>query len=160
MKEAGIHVVVTPVGDRNVLSALEEHDLVLGGEQSGHLIYRAHATTGDGLLAAMFLADSVVRRGHSLDHAARSVMTRFPQVLLNVRTNIKVDNPAQQLEHAIAVATATLGDDGRVLVRASGTEPLVRIMVEAATEDSAYDVARTMADALIAMCGGEIEGGH
>ncbi len=160
MKNANIDVVVTPVGDRNVLSALEEHDLVLGGEQSGHLVYRAHATTGDGLLAAVFLVEYLSRRGRSLDDEAQSVMTRFPQVLVNVRTNVKVDNPAQELEHAIAAAHAALGDDGRILVRASGTEPLVRIMVEASTDTLARDIAQTLADALIATSGGEIEGGH
>jgi phosphoglucosamine mutase len=165
MGDAGIDVVVTPVGDRNVLVAMEEHDLVLGGEQSGHIIYRAHATTGDGLLAALFLCEYLVRRGVAsgdvaLEDEARAAMTRFPQVLINVRTVTKIDNPADVLAHAISAAEATVGDDGRVLVRASGTEPLVRVMVEATSPDRARDVAKSLADAVIATCGGEIDGGH
>jgi phosphoglucosamine mutase len=174
MVAAGVDVVVTPVGDRSVLAAMEEHDLVLGGEQSGHIIYRAHATTGDGLLAALFLCEYLVRRGASsgdvarsdgarkvsLGDVARGSMTRFPQVLVNVRTVTKVENPTQVLEHAIAAAEAAVGNDGRVLVRASGTEPLIRIMVEAADADLARDAAQSLADAVIAVCGGEIDGGH
>jgi len=169
MSAAGVDVVVTPVGDRNVLAAMEEHDLVLGGEQSGHIIYRAHATTGDGLLAALFLCEYLVRRGASqgdgvrkvsLTDVAQKAMTRFPQVLVNVRTVTKVDNPTHVLEHAIAAAEAAVGNDGRVLVRASGTEPLIRIMVEAANANLARDAAQSLADAVIAVCGGEIDGAH
>ena len=160
MERAGIHVVVTPVGDRNILAALEEFDLVLGGEQSGHIIYRAHATTGDGLLAAMFLLECLTRRGTTLQHEAHTAMTRFPQVLINVRTVTKVDDPAHHLDHAVRAAEATLGVHGRVLVRASGTEPLIRVMVEAPTHELATQVAKSLADTVVATCGGEIEGAH
>ena len=156
MRERDIAVVVTPVGDRSVLAALEENDFVLGGEQSGHVIHRAHATTGDGLLAAVLLADHLVRADTDLD-AAATVMTRFPQVLVNVRTTERVVDPVSELSDEIAAAERTLGSEGRVLVRASGTEPLVRVMVEAATDDAARAVAGSLAEALCARVGGTID---
>jgi phosphoglucosamine mutase len=142
----GIKVVETPVGDRNVLVALDEHDLVLGGEQSGHIVFREHATTGDGLLTGLVLLDLVKRSGHPLSELARA-MTRFPQVLVNVRVAQRGDvNAVPELTAAIRDAEARLGDSGRVLVRASGTEPVVRVMVEAPT----HEVAEAEVDALVA----------
>ena len=139
MAARGIGVVETPVGDRHVLGALEERGLVLGGEQSGHLIYRDLATTGDGLLTAVHLLDAVKRSGSSLRDLAAEAMTRLPQVLVGVPMPASA-RPAD-LDAALgaiaAAAAARLGDSGRVLVRPSGTEPLVRVMVEAADLETA-----------------------
>ena len=159
MRKAGVDVVVTPVGDRSVLNALEEHDYVLGGEQSGHIVHRAHATTGDGLLAAVLLMETLKRTSRSLADAA-TVMTSYPQVLVNIRTNERVTNPAAEIEAELEACEARLGEDGRVLVRASGTEPLVRVMVEASEDAVALSVAGELAAALIAKFGGQMEGSH
>lgn len=159
MKADGIDVVVTPVGDRNVLVALDEYDYVLGGEQSGHIVHRAHATTGDGLLAALILLEFIARTKTTLDQAM-TIMQSFPQVLLNVRTTERVNDPAAELSTEIAEIEDALGDDGRVLVRASGTEPLVRVMVEATTEEQATAFAQSLVEVLVSRHGGAIEGGH
>jgi phosphoglucosamine mutase len=132
-----INVLDTPVGDRNVLDALEQRNLSLGGEQSGHVIFADHATTGDGALTGIFLLDTMARRGRSLSELA-SVLTRVPQILRNVA----VDG-AEHLRSDTAFWSRVrdvddeLGDDGRVLVRPSGTEPLVRVMVESTDADAA-----------------------
>ncbi len=157
MRAAGIDVVVTPVGDRNVLAALDEFDFVLGGEQSGHIVHRAHATTGDGLVAALILCEYLVRTATTLDEAA-TVMQSYPQVLLNIRTQEKVNDPVGSIADTIAAAESSLGDSGRVLVRSSGTEPLVRVMIEAADVGTAETTAHNIARALIAVHGGAIEG--
>jgi len=159
MRNHDVDVVVTPVGDRNVLVALDEYDFVLGGEQSGHIVHRAHATTGDGLLAALVLCEYLVRSKESLDEAA-TIMETYPQVLINVRTENRVHDPVADIASQIAAAEKELGDEGRILVRASGTEPLVRVMVEAANESLAHSTAETLALALIAVHGGSIEGKH
>jgi phosphoglucosamine mutase len=150
MREHGITVVETPVGDRFVLDALGTGGYSLGGEQSGHVIFPNLATTGDGLLTAVQLLDVVKRSGCTL-HELSQVMTRLPQVLRNVRVN------ASQLEHLddkiaadVARARDDLGYHGRVLVRRSGTEPLVRVMVEAPTEEEADAVAARLAEAVTA----------
>jgi phosphoglucosamine mutase len=137
MAEHGIRMVETRVGDRYVLEAMEAEDITLGGEQSGHLIFSDLATTGDGLLSGLVLLDVMARTGRPLSELA-SVVTKFPQVLRNVRVAAR-----EGLEDATAfwaevrAVEAELGDEGRVLVRSSGTEPVVRIMVEAATVDAA-----------------------
>ena len=159
METAGVDVVVTPVGDRSVLMALEEYDFVLGGEQSGHIIHRAHATTGDGLLAALILLEYVCRTRTSLDEAM-TIMQTYPQVLMNVRTNERVADPAHELADVIHAAEESLAGNGRILVRSSGTEPLVRVMVEAATEAEATSVAQHLVDVLIERHGGSQEGKH
>ena len=159
MRNHDVDVVVTPVGDRNVLVALDEYDFVLGGEQSGHIVHRAHATTGDGLLAALVLCEYLVRSKESLDEAV-TIMETYPQVLINVRTENRVHDPVADIASQIAAAEKELGDEGRILVRASGTEPLVRVMVEAANESLAHSTAETLALALIAVHGGSIEGKH
>lgn len=146
MREAGIEVLQTKVGDRYVLEAMREGGYVLGGEQSGHMILLEHNSTGDGLMTAcQFLA--AVRRSEKPVEEAIKVMTRFPQTLINVRVK---DEHALDGNEAIwgAVRTAeeAMGDSGRVLVRTSGTEPLVRVMVEAETQDVADAHARTIAD--------------
>ncbi len=139
MAARGIGVVETPVGDRHVLGALEERGLVLGGEQSGHLIYRDLATTGDGLLTAVHLLDAVKRSGSSLRDLAAEAMTRLPQVLVGVPMpgSARPADLDAALGAIAAAAAARLGDSGRVLVRPSGTEPLVRVMVEAADLETA-----------------------
>ena len=147
MAARGIGVVETPVGDRHVLGALEERRLVLGGEQSGHLIFRDLATTGDGLLTAVHLLDAVKRSGSSLSDLAAGAMTRLPQVLVGVPLPASA-RPADLDEALGAIASeaaARLGDSGRVLVRPSGTEPLIRVMVEAADTGTAQAEADRLA---------------
>jgi phosphoglucosamine mutase len=145
MEAAGIEVVETRVGDRYVLEALEARGLSLGGEQSGHLIFRDLSTTGDGLLSAVIVLDVLVRSGRRIDELA-SVMVRYPQVLVNVEVASPWPDVAQQLAEEIAAAERDLGEHGRVLLRPSGTEPLVRVMVEAPTEEEALRVASDLAE--------------
>ncbi len=145
MSAAGVAVVQTAVGDRYVLEAMRASGFNLGGEQSGHVIMSDHATTGDGVLTALSIAARIVSSGRTLADLA-SVMTRLPQVLVNVpgvdksRASTDADVAA-----AVAEATAELDGTGRVLLRPSGTEPLVRVMVEAATSAQADEVARRLA---------------
>jgi phosphoglucosamine mutase len=146
MKEAGVNVVTTPVGDRYVLENMIANDYSLGGEQSGHVIMRDLANTGDGILTALQLLQEVVRTGKTLQELA-ATMVRFPQVLINVK-DVAKDKLAQSMAIADAVTAAEsrLGDSGRVLLRASGTEALVRVMVEAASDSLAQEVAQQLAD--------------
>ncbi|MFI0940412.1 phosphoglucosamine mutase [Streptomyces sp. NPDC021020] len=148
MEREGITLVQTAVGDRYVLESMKEHGFALGGEQSGHVIVLDHATTGDGTLTGLLLAARVVETGRSLADLA-SAMQRLPQVLVNVPD---VDKSrvatSPDLAAAVAEAEAELGDTGRVLLRSSGTEPLVRVMVEAADIDHARAVAGRLADAV------------
>ncbi|MEZ5229256.1 MAG: phosphoglucosamine mutase [Acidimicrobiales bacterium] len=130
MREAGIEVRQTGVGDRYVLAELDAGNFSLGGEQSGHVICRDLATTGDGVLAAAQLADAVVRSGSSLAELASNAMSTVPQVLKNVRLPARDPELLAKLSPHIEAAEAELGTQGRVLVRASGTEPLIRVMVE------------------------------
>lgn len=133
----GIRVVDTPVGDRHVLAALEANGWVLGGEQSGHIVVRDLATTGDGTLTGLLVADLVARTGRPLAELAGQ-MTRCPQVLENVRVEPGFDLAgARALWAEVGALEAELGERGRVLVRASGTEPIVRLMVEAPTDAEA-----------------------
>ena len=147
MQEAGIDVVETAVGDRYVLEALHEGGYSLGGEQSGHVIFPAIASTGDGLLTAVQLLDVVARSGRSLADLAGAAMTKLPQVLHNVRVVHRMPDVAERLAPQIEQAEAQLGPQGRVLVRASGTEPLVRVMVEATDGAQAESVAAELAAA-------------
>jgi phosphoglucosamine mutase len=145
MKTAGISVVHANVGDRYVLEAMRAEGISLGGEQSGHLILTDHATTGDGVLAALKVAGEMAIGGRSLA-ALAGVVTRLPQILVNVpgvHKELAASDP--ELQRAVADAEAELGDTGRVLLRPSGTEPLVRVMVEAATRDQAEAVADRLA---------------
>jgi len=153
MAAAGIEVLTTAVGDRYVLEALDAHGHSVGGEQSGHIIYRDLATTGDGLLAGMRLAQFVHGGGHSLAAMARGVMASYPQVLLNVQVRERHPSAADELAAEIRSAEVALGGDGRILVRASGTEPLIRVMVEAATEAIAQSVAEELVKAVVARFG-------
>src|SRR5690606_21125003 len=138
----------TAVGDRYVLEALEEQGLALGGEQSGHIILRQRATTGDGLLAGLCVLDVMARTERTLGDLA-SVMTRLPQVLRNVRVAGDAAGAVAGLAQDVARAEVELAGRGRVLVRPSGTEPLVRVMVEAPTEEE----AAAAADGLVAALG-------
>lgn len=145
MKSAGLTVVDTAVGDRYVLEAMKDGGYSLGGEQSGHVVLSDHATTGDGLLTAVHLLAQVAASGQPLHRLAGAVQ-RLPQVLVNVSGVDKsrvASDPAVQ--DAVAAAVAELGDAGRVLLRPSGTEPVVRVMVEAATQDHAQDIADQLA---------------
>ena len=145
MAEHGIRIVETAVGDRYVLEAMAQHGLSLGGEQSGHIILSDYATTGDGILSGLQIAAEMVRTGKTAAELA-AVMDVYPQLLVNVRG---VDHHALHEDTVIADAvarhTAALGDSGRVLLRPSGTEPLVRVMVEARDGDQAQRIADELA---------------
>jgi phosphoglucosamine mutase len=141
LHDAAVGIVVTPVGDRSVTAAMAEHDLAIGGEQSGHIVFADLATTGDGVLTGLIVGDLVARGGVALSTLAAS-MTRLPQVLVNVRLARKVDIAAEPGIGAVVREVETeLGDRGRVLVRSSGTEPLLRVMVEAPTSSEAEAAA-------------------
>ena len=148
MEREGIALVQTAVGDRYVLEEMKERGFALGGEQSGHVIILDHATTGDGTLTGLLLAARVAQSGRTLRDLA-SVMERLPQVLINVpdvdKSRVKT---SAELAAAVAEAERELGSTGRVLLRPSGTEPLVRVMVEAADIDQARSVAGQLADAV------------
>lgn len=152
MRERGINVIKTKVGDRYVLEQMQTMGAVLGGEQSGHIILLEHNTTGDGLVTGLQLAAAVKESGRSLASLA-GVMTRYPQVLVNVRVADKTRlATSAAIADAIHAAEAELGDTGRVLVRASGTEPLVRVMAEAADEAAAAAIV----DRLVAVVSAEL----
>jgi phosphoglucosamine mutase len=145
MQKAGIDVRQTAVGDRYVLEAMRDGGFTLGGEQSGHIIMRDHATTGDGILTALQVLGRMTVTASSLRDLA-SVVTRLPQVLLNVPGVDKDRTDDPELVEAVSREQEKLGDTGRVLLRPSGTEPLVRVMVEAATSAEATEVAERLAD--------------
>ena len=145
MRDAGITVSATKVGDRYVLEEMLEEGVMLGGEQSGHLIFRDHATTGDGLLTAVRFLSLAAGSSRSVADLA-GVMQRYPQVMENVRVRSLTElDGSEPVWDAVRAAEEDLADNGRVLVRASGTEPLVRVMVEAETEDVARRHAETIA---------------
>ncbi|WP_229073925.1 phosphoglucosamine mutase [Actinoplanes sp. DH11] len=146
MKQSGIRLVETKVGDRYVLEELQSGGYALGGEQSGHIVMPAFATTGDGVLTGLHLMAQVAASGKSLADLAAVVHT-LPQVLINVRVGDReAGAAAPTVQAAVALAENELGETGRVLLRPSGTEPLVRVMVEAATEEKARAVAERIAD--------------
>jgi phosphoglucosamine mutase len=151
MRDAGIAVQTTAVGDRYVLEALRAHGLSLGGEQSGHLVFLDHATTGDGLLTGLALLSRMAATGASLAELA-SVVQRLPQTLVNVpvRDRIAVVE-SDVVAGAVNAAEEELGDEGRVLLRPSGTEQLVRVMVEAPTQERADGIARALAEVVAAV---------
>ncbi|HEX6400746.1 MAG TPA: phosphoglucosamine mutase [Actinomycetota bacterium] len=154
MQEAGISVSATKVGDRYVLEEMLEEDAVLGGEQSGHLIFREHATTGDGLLTAVRFLSIAAVSGRSVAELG-SLMRRYPQVLRNVRVRSIVElDAASGVWDLVRSVEEEVAGSGRVLVRASGTEPLVRVMVEAESEDVAERHADAIADRVRAELGG------
>ncbi len=147
MEEAGIRTVQTAVGDRYVLEAMREGDFTLGGEQSGHIIASAYATTGDGILSSILIGRMLKTTGQTLAQLVEPI-TRLPQTLVNVPgvDRAGVSNP--QLQEAVEAAEETLGNTGRVVLRASGTEPLVRVMVEAATQQESDRVAASLAQSV------------
>lgn len=145
LREAGISIRETAVGDRYVLEEMRAHNYSIGGEQSGHVIFLDYATTGDGVLTGLQLAAQVAKTGKTLKELA-SVMTRLPQVLINVKgvdkSRVREDDGVTL---AVAEAEAELGETGRVLLRPSGTEPVVRVMVEASDEETAQRIAERLA---------------
>jgi phosphoglucosamine mutase len=147
MDDAGISVVETPVGDRYVLEAMLAGGHTLGGEQSGHIILADYATTGDGVLTALHLLAVLARRGVSLAEAAK-VMTRYPQVLINVPGDKERAATSPELAAAVTAAEASLGGSGRILVRPSGTEPIIRVMVEAVDTAAAEHIAHQVAETI------------
>jgi phosphoglucosamine mutase len=154
MARSGVKVHTVSVGDRYVFEALDAFGWALGGEQSGHIIFRSLATTGDGVLSGLLLADLMCRRSQPLAEMASAVLDKFPQVLRNVavadRDGLAGAGPVWD---EVAAAQASLGDRGRVLLRPSGTEPLVRVMVEAPTQAEAEAVAERLVSALRAGLG-------
>jgi phosphoglucosamine mutase len=145
MREAGISMIETPVGDRYLVAAMLDGKYALGGEQSGHVIMLDHATTGDGMLTAVHLLAQMTAQ-HATLAGLTAVMTRYPQVLINIRGVDKARAAAAPaLAAAVAAAEAELGDSGRVLIRPSGTEPAVRVMVEAVDGDQAQRLAAQLA---------------
>jgi phosphoglucosamine mutase len=148
MRDNGVRVEQTKVGDRYVLESMNEGGFTLGGEQSGHVVMMEHATTGDGVLTALHLMSIMANTGKTLTELA-AVMTRMPQVLVNVPGVDKTRTDSDpDLTRVVAEARQQLGDTGRVLLRPSGTESLVRVMVEAKTFEVANDVADRLADAV------------
>ena len=143
MRDAGITVIETPVGDKHVSEAMRDGGYVLGGEQSGHVIMLEHATTGDGVLTSLQLLAAVNRRGVPMAAAAK-MMPKYPQVLVNVPGDVSRLGP--EVTAAIRRAEAELGDNGRVLVRPSGTEPAIRLMVQAKDASLAERVIGRLAD--------------
>src|SRR3954449_11748253 len=146
MQRESIRLIEAKVGDRYVLEELQSGSLALGGEQSGHIVLPAYATTGDGVLTGLQLMAQIAASGKSLADLA-AVLHKLPQVLINVRVADRAAGAsAPTVQAAVALAEDELGETGRVLLRPSGTEPLVRVMVEAATEEHAREVADRIAD--------------
>ena len=149
--EHGLRLLCASVGDRNVLEMMQREGMALGGEQSGHIIFLEHMTTGDGQLAALQLLSILAQSGRKASELA-SAVTRYPQVLLNVRVGGNDEKKAIMesplLGEEIRKAEAGLGGNGRVLVRASGTEPLIRVMVEAGSEQTARETAEMLVHAV------------
>ena len=151
MREHGIFLGQTAVGDRYVLEELGRGDFSLGGEQSGHIVVPAHATTGDGVLSGLMLMQRMAETGKTLAELAE-VMTVLPQTLINVPVEDKSRiATAPEVQEAIAEAEQELGETGRVLLRPSGTEELFRVMVEAAEEEQARKVAGRLAAVVAAV---------
>ncbi|MEV7005459.1 phosphoglucosamine mutase [Streptosporangium sp. NPDC051022] len=151
MRNAGIDVVETAVGDRYVLEAMKSGGYNLGGEQSGHVLLLDHATTGDGLLTSLHLLSVMAREGKSLAELA-SVMTRLPQILINVKDVDRAKASVPELSEAVAAAESELGETGRVLIRPSGTEPMIRVMVEASSAEQAELMAGRLAEVVRTAC--------
>lgn len=145
-EELGMKTVSTAVGDRYVLEYMREHDLSIGGEQSGHVIFLDHNTTGDGMLTAVQVAALVKEKNQPLSELA-GIMTKYPQVLINVRVATKTGWEENDIiKAAIVTAEGELGDEGRVLVRASGTEPLIRVMAEGPDQEALQSLCQEIAD--------------
>ena len=142
MESIGVNLIQTQVGDRYVLEGMREHGASLGGEQSGHVIFLNDLVTGDGLLTALRLVEVVAASGRRLADLRRETITEFPQILRNVRVGeTKGLEESEVIWSAVERAEKELAGNGRILVRASGTEPLIRVMVEASTKDGAAAIA-------------------
>jgi phosphoglucosamine mutase len=156
MEEAGIQVIETKVGDRYVMEALQQHKGVIGGEQSGHVIFLDKGKTGDGLLTAVRLLDVMAGTGKELRQLRMEAITEYPQVLVNVKVGRGVDlEAALAVWEAVSEVEGELGEEGRVLLRPSGTEPVVRVMVEAPTQEAAQKYAERLAAVVAAELGKE-----
>lgn len=153
MRREGIELIETRVGDRYVLEAMLERGAFLGGEQSGHVIQLDRARTGDGLRTAVRLLEVVAASGRPLRDLRKEALVEFPQVLENVPVRSKDLSAAARVWEAVRAAESELGEDGRILVRASGTEPVVRVMVEAPTAAAARAAAGRLAAAVAAELG-------
>jgi phosphoglucosamine mutase len=147
LERLGIKLLRAKVGDRYVLEMLETHDGILGGENSGHIICLDRTTTGDGIIAALQIMAEMQRTGKKL-HELKSAMHKYPQVLINVKTTKKISLDDTNIQKAVAAAEQKLGDKGRVLLRASGTEPLIRVMVEGEQGDLVQNSAEEIAEAV------------
>ena len=148
MEKEGVIVEIAQVGDRYVLEQMLEHEIYYGGEQSGHIILRKFATTGDGILTALHILE-LIASGEAKAENLSEIFTSYPQVLLNIPvTNKEQVLTSAELKIATKSAESDLGNDGRILIRASGTEPLIRVMVEADTQSKADVLARKLADAV------------
>jgi phosphoglucosamine mutase len=151
MKELGIEVIAAAVGDRYVLEEMRTGGFTIGGEQSGHVVLSEFATTGDGVLTALHLMSEMKETGKSMAELA-AIVNRLPQVLINVPNVDKAAISKAALTEAVAKLEQELGDTGRILLRPSGTEPLIRVMVEATTADQAQKVAQELADVVATHC--------
>ena len=148
MEKEGVIVEIAPVGDRYVLEQMLDHEIYYGGEQSGHIILRKFATTGDGILTALHILE-LIANGEAKAENLSEIFSSYPQVLLNIPvTNKEQVLTSAELKIATKSAESDLGNDGRILIRASGTEPLIRVMVEADTQSKAEVIARKLADAV------------
>lgn len=145
LKQLGIGFLRAKVGDRYVMELLVEHKGILGGEGSGHIICLDKTTTGDGIIAALQILAEMQHTGKNL-HELKSGMTKYPQVLLNIKTKAKPDLDSEAIQKAVKDIEKKLGSTGRVLLRASGTEPLIRVMVEGQSEDKVTAYANQLAD--------------
>jgi phosphoglucosamine mutase len=146
MKEMGIDVAITPVGDRYVLERMIKDHAVLGGEASGHVIFHNHHSTGDGIIAALQLLSIMRETGKPLSELAK-IMSVFPQKLINFDVARKPPlEEISEIQQAIKKAEAELGDKGRVLIRYSGTQPMCRVMVEGPTDEMTNRLARELTD--------------
>jgi phosphoglucosamine mutase len=153
LRDAGITLVRTAVGDRYVLEEMLRRGYVLGGEQSGHIIFAEHNTTGDGIVTALQVLAAMVRAGKPLSELA-ACMRRFPQVLQNIRVRRKEDLGAlPEVQREIQTAETALEGCGRVLVRYSGTEPVARVMIEGPDENRIRELAANIVAALQAALG-------
>ena len=144
----GISLHEVPVGDRNILEALEKNDWLLGGEQSGHIIFRDLSTTGDGVLTAVQALLALNRKGKILTNS-KTIFSKVPQVLINVPVESNAEKIVQEITDEVNVASMELGDGGRILVRPSGTEPLVRVMVETLDPALASSIAEHLSNLVV-----------
>ena len=148
LSEVGISLYEVPVGDRNILEALEKNDWLLGGEQSGHIIFRDLSTTGDGVLTSVQTLLALKRKDEILTDS-KTIFSKVPQVLINIPVESNAQNIVEEMTDEVNVASMELGDGGRILVRPSGTEPLVRVMVETFDPVLASSVAEHLSNIVI-----------